>query len=158
MDNSALIISGFSSHPPSFSSRMSSPSFRSLFSPHQTGLHLTPLPPPSLSLLSSLTDPCSPPVTGRCVSTCQAPWQPYIRPRPHPQRGDRLPIRNAAVASSPPPPITASTTLISPETSAKTLTKSPLFFLQTSHLSLLLLLSLSRFFFLPTSSKYLYLI
>ena len=102
------------------------------------------------SLLSSLTDPCSPPVTGRCVSTCQAPWQPHVPP--HPLRGDRLPIRNAAVATlpapplySPPPPPPPASNMISTETSAESLTKS--FSLQTSHLSLIC------FFFFYFSSK-----
>lgn len=151
MDNSALIISGFSFPPSSFRSRMSFPSSCSLFSPHQTGLHLTPLPPPSPSLLSSLTDPCSPPVTGRCVSTCQAPWQPHIctpNPSPPERRPPAHPERCYGILA-PTPNHLSSTTLISPETSAKSLTKSLFSFLQTSHPSLLLLLFISEVLFFP---------
>lgn len=103
LDNSLLIISSSSPPPPSFTSLMSpSPSTLSLLTSSDR-----PPPYPSAasipSLLSSLTDPCSPPVIGRCVSTCQAPWQPNVPP--HPQRGDRLPIRNTAVATLPAPPL-----------------------------------------------------
>ena len=74
LDNSPLIISGSSAHPPSFTSLMRPPPpvlLLLLTSSDRPPPHPSAAPIPSL--LSSLTDPCSPPVTGRCVSTCQAP-------------------------------------------------------------------------------------
>ncbi|TNN89436.1 hypothetical protein EYF80_000039 [Liparis tanakae] len=49
------------------------------------------------SLLSSLTDPCSPQSQGVVSLPARLPDSPTSPP--HPLRGDRLPIRNAAVAT-----------------------------------------------------------
>lgn len=91
LDNSLLIISSSSPPPPSFTSLMF-PSFTTLSSPHQTGLCLTPPPPPSLqSCPLSLTR--APPQSQGVVSlparlpdSPTSPLTPERRPPAHPER------------------------------------------------------------------------
>lgn len=120
LDNSLLIISSSSPPPPSFTSLMF-PSFTTLSSPHQTGLCLTPPPPPSLQSCPLSLTRAPPSHRALCLYLPGSLTAP--RP-PSPLRGDRLPIRNAAVATLPPATPTSPSNPISTEPSGESLTKS----------------------------------
>lgn len=126
LDNSLLIISSSSPPPPSFTSLMF-PSFTTLSSPHQTGLRLTPPPPPSLqSCPLSLTR--APPQSQGVVSlparlpdSPTSPLTPERRPPAHPERCRGNPASTPVV---PPATPTSPSNPISTEPSGESLTKS----------------------------------